>query len=444
MLWQANQTLENMAKTAATEPAYAVSVTRNVYQLERLALDIERITRQYQVLRSDDARTLAFNYFEQYEFQLDNLCEHFDDESACSNNREAIAVLKRNFLLDEQQLSQALSVLRNALSAVKKRRLNQLEARIAQQQTHIETIKRRQFWFTVVLIALSVGFAWYGSNKILSPVTKLNQLIRELSDKKHQLSPVSARGPAELIELQHKLHSLAFRLNQLESLRQAMLRHAAHELKTPLASIKEGCSLLSDSVLGELNEQQSEVVSLLNTSSVRLENLISQLLDYTTLLQQAKPSPQAIATHAFFDTFLNENQLALKQNNHTVSLNIALETLYADEVLLRRILDNLLSNAIAYSEPQSIITIHLYLDGVDQTIEVANNGEPIKPDISESLFKPFQRGTTQRLDRVASSGLGLSIVAECASLMSGSVGFVQCEKADVCVRVVIPLGEERV
>lgn len=108
MLWQANQTLENMAKTAATEPAYAVNVTRNVYQLERLALDIERITRQYQVLRSDDARTLAFNYFEQYEFQLDKLCEHFDDESACGNNREAIAVLKRNFLLDEQQLSQAL------------------------------------------------------------------------------------------------------------------------------------------------------------------------------------------------------------------------------------------------------------------------------------------------------------------------------------------------
>lgn len=444
MLWQANQTLENMAKTAATEPAYAVDVTRNIYQLERLALDMERITRQYQVLRSDDARTLAFNYFEQYEFQLGNICKQVDDNNECGDNREAIAVLKRDFLLDEQQLSQALSELRNALSTIKKQRVSQLEARFAKQQAHIETIKRRQFWFTVLIIALSVGFALYGSNKILSPVTKLNQLIRELSDKKHQLSPVSLSGPAELIELQHKLHSLAFRLNQLESLRQAMLRHAAHELKTPLASLKEGCSLLSDSVLGELNEQQREVVSLLNISSARLENLISQLLNYTTLLQQAKPSPQAIATHAFFDTFLNENQLALQQNNHAVSLHIELNTLYADEVLLRRILDNLLSNAIAYSEPNTPIYIRLYLQGVDQTIEVANNGKPIEPDISESLFKPFQRGTTQRLDRVASSGLGLSIVAECAGLMSGSVGFVECEKADVCVRVVIPLGEEKV
>lgn len=442
MLWQANQTLENMAKTAATEPAYAINVAQNVYQLERLALDIERITRQYQVLRSDDAQSLVFNYIEQYQLQLDSLCEQFDEASECKMNGEAVAVLKRDFLNQEQQLSQALQALRSTLSALKKHRLNQLDARIAKQQTHIETIKRRQFWFTVLLIALSVGLAFNGSKKILSPVTKLNQLIRELSDKKHQLSPVSLKGPAELIELQHKLHSLAFRLNQLESLRQAMLRHAAHELKTPLASIKEGCSLLSDSVLGELNEQQNEVVSLLNTSNARLENLISQLLNYTTLLQQAKPSPQAISANDFFHSFLKENTLALQQNNHKVILNSDLDTLYADEVLLRRILDNLLSNAIGYSEPHSPITIHLYLEGVDQIIEVANNGEPIKPELSDSLFKPFQRGVTQRLDRISSSGLGLSIVAECAGLMSGSAQFVHNEHAAVCVRVVIPRSEE--
>ena len=165
---------------------------------------------------------------------------------------------------------------------------SQLDLRLSLQQENIEQVKSRQVWFTVALITTSLLLALFSSHKILAPVKKLETMIKELAGKQHKLSAVSDSGPNELIELEHKLHLLAKRLNQLENLRKAMLRHAAHELKTPLASIKEGCSLLSEQVLGQLNPSQLEVLSLLNSSSQRLEKLVEQLLDYNMLLQQSQ------------------------------------------------------------------------------------------------------------------------------------------------------------
>nr|WP_242698604.1 HAMP domain-containing sensor histidine kinase [Alteromonas sp. 5E99-2] len=218
-----------------------------------------------------------------------------------------------------------------------------------------------------------------------------------------------------------------------------MLRHAAHELKTPLASIKEGCSLLSDEVLGELNPRQNEVVTLLHTSSVRLESLVAQLLDYTVLLQQTEPNLEAIDLSVFLEHFLTDNKLALQQNGHTVEVKMDIDTVHADEVLLRRIFDNVLSNAIAYGDTSDAIVINIYKEGEDQVIDISNAGTTIPAQDRELLFKPFHRGQEIRHDRVSGSGLGLSIVSECAALMLGNARFIDSDFADICIRVKIPV-----
>ena len=154
----------------------------------------------------------------------------------------------------------------------------------------------------------------------MTPVSKLEQVITAISRQENTLPLISTSGPKELILLEQKLHILAGRLIQSENLRHALLRHASHELKTPLASIKEGCSLLAEQVVGTLNSEQHKVVSLLSSSTDRLNLLIMQLLDYNLLLQRAKPSFSKINTVRFFEAFVTENSLAINQHNNPIDM----------------------------------------------------------------------------------------------------------------------------
>jgi two-component system sensor histidine kinase GlrK len=77
---------------------------------------------------------------------------------------------------------------------------------------------------------------------------------------------------------------LSERLSWLESQRHQFLRHISHELKTPLASMREGTELLADQVVGPLTAEQKEVVAILDDSSRNLQKLIEQLLDYNRKL----------------------------------------------------------------------------------------------------------------------------------------------------------------
>merc|ERR1712137_1381276 len=136
------------------------------------------------------------------------------------------------------------------------------------------------------------------------------------------------------------------RLQQLEHIRTALLRHAAHELKTPLASIKEGCSLLSENVVGELNNSQREVLSLLSSSTQRLNTLVEKLLDYNLLLQQAQPKLIQYKPKLLIDACIEDYALAIQ--NRDVIVDVQVEEVILDEELFRRILDNLVSNAVAH------------------------------------------------------------------------------------------------
>ena len=127
-----------------------------------------------------------------------------------------------------------------------------------------------------------------------------------------ELPPLSRQAPKELIDVEKDLHWLYERLQQLEHIRTALLRHAAHELKTPLASIKEGCSLLSENVVGDLNKAQREVLSLLSASTQRLNTLVEKLLDYNLLLQQAKPKFQECDPKRLVTACLEDYALAIQ------------------------------------------------------------------------------------------------------------------------------------
>jgi len=434
--------LSEIGQIATNEAEYSVNTVRRVSKMESLSVDIERLVRQYHIVKKDALKPLIEKSTQRFiDYQIP-VCEQLLGKRNCNSLIERINWINQYSGTEDQLLLDAqLAEFKQNLYDLAAQVDLSLDKRIQDQQFYVSSVQQTQFWLTACLLGASFLLIMFGSKAILKPVTRLERIITAMSRQEDTLPVIATSGPKELIVLEQKLYRLAGRLIQLENLRHALLRHASHELKTPLASIKEGCSLLTEQVVGPLNADQKEVLSLLNSSTDRLNLLIVQLLDYNLLLQQAKPVFSRINTEIFIEEFVTENSLAIKQHDNQIDMKIELSTIFADQKLFRRILDNLVSNAIAHGSKGSPIIISLYQKNNMQVLDFANSGKKIAVEQRHVLFQPFSRGEGVRNDRVTGSGLGLSIVADCARMMFGKAEMVEVDYADVCIRVKIPNKE---
>ncbi|MCW8107824.1 HAMP domain-containing histidine kinase [Alteromonas ponticola] len=440
LLWQSQHDLAKVGRMTSIETRYVVTVVGLMQQLDAAAIDLERSIRQFVVLESNAVADLTDNALLQFIDAKKSLCKALEDSQTCIRLDNHISQLKAFRRIDDQFLMNTyLASLNSSVASMRGDVDLAIQQRLAIQKEDLNTMQAKQAWSTAMLVSVSLLLILLGSQLIVNPVKKLKQIIRILAQQEGELPPLSTHAPRELIGVERDLHWLAERLQQLEHIRTALLRHAAHELKTPLASIKEGCSLLSDNVVGRLNPQQVEVLGLLTSSTQRLNQLVEKLLDYNLLLQQAQPTFAQVDVSRLLKECLEDYALALQDREVTVDLQV--ETILIDEELYRRILDNLISNAVAHGAVGRPINVSIYMKRDKAILDVANRGKRIPAESVEKLFEPFTRGEDPRNDNVIGTGLGLSIVSDCARLMHGDVAVVDVDYADVCFRVTIPQKE---
>jgi two-component system sensor histidine kinase GlrK len=440
LLWQSQRDFDSMSQITANNTAFFVFMTSELRELEALGDDVERLVRSYQVFPKEQMQEIADSAIKGYSDKLAFLCDQFEDITECRDLNLTLSQLSDyptfsdNMLLDAQ-----LASLRQSQRTLRRQVQQLINQRIVSQQTFLEEIQNRQGWSTLLLVVLSLGLTILAAQLISKPVKQLKATIRAIANNDSKLPEQSKDGPRELVAVEQDLHWLNGRLQQLEKVRTALLRHASHELKTPMASIKEGCEILEQGLVGELTTSQQEVVSLLIASTDRLNLLIVKLLDYNALLQQAEPTFAKMDLHQLVTECSNQYHLLLNQNEQQIVIRIEpLHTIVSDSELLRRALDNLVSNAIAHGSMGSKITIQASDMGSNTLIDVMNMGKPITLAARGEIFEPFKRGQESRNDKVIGAGLGLSIVSDCARLLGGDVTIIDHNKADVCFRIRLP------
>lgn len=440
LLFNGKDTIEAISSRSTAEIDYAVTAARLTTNLTNMAYEIERLLRQSAITDSPQMRDMAAAQMLQFEQQLNSLCRELEVSDVCPQLAVRMVRIGDDSAMQDSLWHDAqFADLHRSLWELQQQVDRQLLQRNVRNQRLAMELQQRQTWTILIVALLSSLLILYATNLITRPVAKLKQIIKQVTDHHPALPAVSKTGPVELITLEKEMHALADRLSNLEQLRSIMLRHASHELKTPLSSIKEGCSLLSEQVVGPLNSSQQEVVNLLTTSSTRLALLIEQLLDYNRLLQQAQPEWKLVESKALIEQCLADNALAINQQEAEISIDSEPKYILVDPALFRRILDNLLSNALAYGARSRPIDIKLNLVADRVQLDVANRGQKIPHVLQASLFEPFRRGNSKRNDNVTGSGLGLSIVADCARMMHGTVSIVAVDYADVCFRVLLPV-----
>jgi two-component system sensor histidine kinase GlrK len=217
----------------------------------------------------------------------------------------------------------------------------------------------------------------------------------------------------------------------------------SHELKTPLANIREGTELLMDGAVGELDSNQREVTGILRENGLKLQRLIENLLSFSAW----QTSSVGLETREFrlrplVKQVLENQQLTLLSQRVRLEVKIEDITLTADRGKMRLILDNLLSNAIKYSPKGGAIYLSAQADGNQLLMDVADSGPGVPYDERAHIFEAFYTGKAARNTSVKGTGIGLSVVLEFIAAHGGTVQIVDGQFPGAHFRITMPLSNE--
>jgi two-component system sensor histidine kinase GlrK len=253
--------------------------------------------------------------------------------------------------------------------------------------------------------------------------------------------PVAVRGPTDLQALGRQLEWLRNRLGEIAEERNRFLRHMSHELKTPLANIREGTELLLEGAVGELSAAQREVGGILRDNSLRLQRLIENLLSYSEWqARRGALDLDEVQLPALVSATLETYQLPIKTHRLRLVRQIDEVTLVADRAKLRLVLDNLVSNAVKFTPDGGTITVRGRSDDGQVVIEVADSGPGIPASERGRVFEAFYQGATPQGGLVRGTGIGLSVVQEFVQAHGGTIEIVDGEFPGAHFRVRLPIA----
>lgn len=263
---------------------------------------------------------------------------------------------------------------------------------------------------------------------ITKPLKQLTLKIQQLQQGNFQLNSDIQQQPVggfiEIKAIDDALNLMRSRLHALELQKSSFIRHISHELKTPLAAIREGTELMYDNSVGELNSEQQEVTKIIRNSTTRLQRLIEELLNFNIVLDSTSLQDKEIINFsALIEQVLSERTLDIKRKNLTIEKRFADLTIESNTKQLTVIIDNLLSNAIKYSPEFGVITLSALKNESQLSFSITDQGDGIISSQQDKIFDAFYQGTPPKDYNIKSSGLGLTIVKELLMRLNGDITF---------------------
>lgn len=441
--------LQGVVDTQREFTRTSLAVTRDVRLVVESVSELQRAAGQYHLLQEADFAAPLTMRFESLQALLQRLDALLADPPARATldqldarSRTLYPRLAPGRFLDSASFRE-LDPAFDALHATARTLLAQADAAVQQEQLALErTVKdtrQRLIVLALALIPLTLLLAAVFSWMINRPIRQLKASIQLLGQA--NLEPMPAiSGPQDMVELGREIDWLRQRLQALEEQKLRFLRHVSHELKTPLASLREGVGLLGDELAGNLNPRQRSIVDIMDGSSRELQRRIEDLLRYGSLDREDKQAAVAAQSlQAALATVLARHKLPLSTHRLQVETRLAADAVNIDRSRLETILDNLLSNAIKFSPEEGRILVESTRAHDAIELWIGNQGTAIPEAERQRIFEPFFQGAHQPDTAIKGSGLGLSIVREYLRDAGGDIEVVDRPPWSTCFRLTWPL-----
>lgn len=314
-----------------------------------------------------------------------------------------------------------------------------IDARLEGLQLQTQSTQRRLFWQSALLAPLTLVAILALTLSIGRPLRAIDRAISELGRGTFSRS-IEVSGPRDLERLGAQLEWLRLRLLDLAQERNRFLRHMSHELKTPLANIREGAELLMDGAVGPLDNSQREVVAILRDNGIKLHRLIENLLSFSAWQKESVGLDLSeFRLRPLVKQVLESQQLTVVSQRVRLEVKVDDLMLRADRGKVRLIIENLLSNAIKYSPKGGTVYLHAAKQDTQLMIDVADTGSGIPPEERARVFEAFYTGRPPAGVQVKGTGIGLSVVLEFVNAHGGTIEIIDGNYAGAHFRIRMPV-----
>jgi len=273
----------------------------------------------------------------------------------------------------------------------------------------VEEDMRSSLTFPLVAMGKPIGFMFFSS---MQPNTYRNVHIELFQEIAGQLATIVEKG---------RLYQQLVELNDLKN---KFLGIAAHDLRNPITVIKGYIQLLAGGSLGKISEQQGKVLNTMNKACETMLALIDDLLDVSAIESgKLELGLREVDLAEFLRESHASNSLLAKSKSIELVLEIppTLPPVALDPDRLNQVLNNLISNAIKFSRPNTAIALRVAVR--DDTVEIAvsDRGPGIPEEETQRLFAPFVRGSARPTGGEKGVGLGLAIVKRLVEAHGGKI-----------------------
>jgi PAS domain S-box-containing protein len=260
----------------------------------------------------------------------------------------------------------------------------------------------------------------------LSPQKAVEEKVRELQEENTRRLQYEKQKNDEIRKLYHELETHARELERLDEQRSAFVSFVSHELRTPLTVVREGVSIIKDRILGEVNEQQDELLGDTLESIDRLRRIIDDLLDLSKLdadkivLERGEvPAVDFVEkATAQFASVAQRRGIMLRWDTTAMSD----EVMYADKDRLMQVITNLVGNALKFTPEGGTVTVAAETKGDAVLVTVSDSGRGISTEDQAKLFDRYQQFGKAERPADKGTGLGLSIAKRLVELHGGFIG----------------------
>ncbi len=444
--------LDRVAEQSQWLVVTGAKAAENNRLLDEQLSSLERVARQYQVLRNPDGMQIMQDDLAKLRGQLDLMAPLVEEADAAElagsigHGAASIVSSLSNPDITDEQLAAAIerfSPLRTRVDRLTGILSAYVDTELANLQDTARDAQRVSAWQVAALVPGTLILVLIFTFLVSRPISQIDKAIGQLGQSGFA-KPISVRGPDDLERLGRQLEWLRVRLLDLAQEKNKFLRHMSHELKTPLANIREGTELLLDGSVGELDPPQREVTDILRMNGLKLQQLIENLLSFS-----AWQTKSEILTLSDFPlraqviSVAKAQRLALKAGNIQLRLEVQDIIVNADRDKIRTVIDNLLSNAIKFTPKGGLITIRARRLPTSFVLEFGDTGPGIPEEESPRIFDAFFQGRREQGGHLAGTGIGLSVVLECIQAHDGSVELIDSDEfPGAHFRIHIPQKQE--
>lgn len=279
--------------------------------------------------------------------------------------------------------------------------------------------KRNSLIITVLLALLGGVVTYFISGHALRPIREFSDKIEEVQAQNLSDSIIEENNVKELNQLGISYNKMLERLSEAFEIQRQFTANAAHELRTPLALMQVQLDLYNSASHPGNDADTLQTIKMVTEQNDKLNRMVKTLLDMSEL--QTVGRDDKIILDAIVEEVLADLEPLAVEKNIKLIGKCEDATMIGSDILIYRLVYNLVENAIKYNHPLGQVTVTAYQRNKHVYLSVEDTGSGIPKELRERVFEPFFRVDKSRSRELGGVGLGLAFVREIVRVHDGSI-----------------------